>query len=344
MRAFTSTRPVTHFFLICLVLCIVSFILPTQNLSAQIESKGFSIISNLDKAECLLGDHIFLRVVVEYPASFKPLSTVTPEMGEDIKVFSTNISKPSLVGDGRSSIRLDIRFAVFKTDEIVLPPFSLRFKGKNGNTVECNTAPLTIRIKSLVTDKDKDIKDIKGPVALDEGLALWILLIIATAIIVTALVVFFILRKRKKTEAEELLLSLDPPHIEAYKTLDNLSRENILAKGEYKKYYVILSDVIRKYLHRRFEIEALEQTTREISRQLEKLDLSREIRNQLKEFMGQCDLVKFAKYIPTGSQARESLETAYYIVDVTKEETIIASASSPAEEKHPAPVVPADEV
>lgn len=326
-------------FIAVILFCVFLPPLSAQNTKKAAEQQGFRLISILERAESLLGDRNSIKLTAEYPDSFKPFGTAAPDLGADIEVFDIEASKPVSIGEGRSSITLTIKFAVFKTGEIALQPVTMRFKGKSGATVECVSVPLTLHIKSLVTDKDKDIKDIKGPISVENGPALWVLILIAAAAAGLIAAVILLLRKRKKSDVGESLLPADPPHIEAYKALDTLSRENLLAKGDYKRYYVLLSEIIRKYMSRRFEIDTLEQTTKEIFRQIEKLELTREVRNQFKEFMNQCDLVKFAKYIPTGSQARESLETAYYIVDVTREETIIASATSPAEEKHPAPVV-----
>lgn len=339
MKIESIVKILSPLFLLCAVLYIPSAVLGGQDTAKSAVNHGFSISSSLEKAESRLGDRNRLTINIEYPEEYNPAGTVTPEWGQDIQIFSANISKPESTGEGRKSTKIDIRFAVFKTGDVALSPVVIRFAGKNGGKFECSVPPMTIQIKSLVSEKDKDIKDIKGPMTVSEGLGLWVLIVISAAVAALAVAGIILLRKRKKAALEESLLETDPPHIEAYKALDNISRENLLAKGEYKKYYIVLSDVIRRYLSRRFDIETLEKTTREILSQIGKLELSREVRHQMKEFMDQGDLVKFAKFIPTGSQARESLETAYYIVDVTKEENIIAPSSSPAEEKHPAPVV-----
>jgi hypothetical protein len=339
MKTIPVVKNLSLVFLLCLIQCIVPCVFSGQGTEKSSTGNIFSVNSSLDKTELRLGDRNKLVVTVEFPNGYKPAGTVTPEWGQDIQIFSADISKPVRTSVGGNKMSLEIRFAVFATGDVTLSPVSFRFSRNKGETFECATLPLTIRIKSLVTDKDKDIKDIKGPMTVPEGFKLWILIVIAVVLAALAVVGILLIRKRKKAAIEESLSVQDPPHIEAYKALDSISRENLLAKGEYKKYYVALSEVIRRYLNRRFDIDTLEKTTREILAQMAKLELSREVRHQLKEFMDQGDLVKFAKFIPTGSQARESLETAYYIVDVTKEENIIAPTSSPAEEKHPAPLV-----
>jgi len=339
MRTELVVKILTSVFLLCLILCSAPSVFCGQGAAKSSTGNGFSINSSLERAECRLGDRNRLIVKVEFPDGYKLAGAVTPDWGKDVQVFSADISKSERIAGGRNDLRLDIRFAVFATGELELSPVSFRFSKNAGEPVECAMTPLTIRIKSLVTDKDKDIKDIKGPMTVPERFELWILTIIVAVLAVLAAVGILLLRKKKGAAIEKTPSVQDPPHIEAYKALDTISRENLLAKGEYKKYYVALSEIIRKYLHRRFDIDTMEKTTREILAQMGKLELGREVRHQIKEFMAQGDLVKFARFVPTGSQARESLETAYYIVDVTREESIIAPSSSPAEEKHPAPVV-----
>jgi flagellar basal body-associated protein FliL len=339
MRTGLVAKILSSVFPLCLILFSASSVFCGQGAAKSSTGNGFSISSSLERTECRLGDRNRLIVMVEFPDGYKPAGAVTPNWGKDIQIFSADISKPERIIGGRNRLRLEIRFAVFTTGDVTLSPVSFRFSRNAGETVECAMTPLTIRIKSLVTDKDEDIKDIKGPMTVPEGFKLWMLIIIVAVLAALAVVGILLIRKKKKAAVAESLSVQDPPHIEAYKALDNISRENLLAKGEYKKYYVALSEVIRRYLHRRFDIDTMEKTTREILAQMGKLELVREVRHHIKEFMDQGDLVKFARFVPTGSQTRESLETAYYIVDVTKEENIIAPSSSPAEEKHPAPVV-----
>ena len=47
-------------------------------------------------------------------------------------------------------------------------------------------------------------------------------------------------------------------------------------------------------------------------------ELGREQKDLLKEFLSNCDLVKFARYIPPDSEGETSFDTAKRFVDETK--------------------------
>jgi len=65
-----------------------------------------------------------------------------------------------------------------------------------------------------------------------------------------------------------------------------------------KAYYVAVTDTVRKYLEERFEIQALEETTIEIIRDLKYSDIVSTDKFFLEEILNQADLVKFATFKP----------------------------------------------
>jgi hypothetical protein len=75
-----------------------------------------------------------------------------------------------------------------------------------------------------------------------------------------------------------------------------LPAQDLLAKGLIKKYYYALSEILKRYLERRFEFPAIEQTTTEIvsSMRTRKTPL----REDFGRFFDHADMVKYAKFIP----------------------------------------------
>lgn len=327
--------------IICIALLFPLFIFPESQSGKNEDDRGILIIATLSDTAGLLGDKKRLTVTVEYPGAYDSLGALPPGWNENVHIFSTNIEKtPSNEGDKRKSIVYVIEFAVFETGDIRLSSLDFRFRKKDGKILEISSLPVMLRQGGLVGDDDNDIKDIKAPLSVEgsrSNLPLFLGLL-TSLVIVLALIYYFFIYKKGKLNGRKTIRK-EAAHIEAYRALDSLSRENLLAAGQYKQYYIRLSDVMKVYLNRRFDIETIERTTREILSDIRKIDLSRYGRRRIGEFFDECDLVKFAKFIPTGSQAREEIETAYFIVDVTREETVIASMESPAEEKHPAPKI-----
>ena len=163
-----------------------------------------------------------------------------------------------------------------------------------------------------------DIRDIKPPVYFPEN---YLLLIIIGIIIVLAGLVFLVLflRRRMKRGADKPRLPEKTAYQLAYEGLLALKRENLAALGKIKEYYFRLSDIVRHYIESRFSIKAPEMTTEEFLFSLRDYDiLSSRHKNLLKEFLGLCDIVKFAKYGPTQKEIDESFNAAMKLLEETK--------------------------
>ena len=73
-----------------------------------------------------------------------------------------------------------------------------------------------------------------------------------------------------------------------------------------KDYYTDLTDIAREYLEGQFQIDAVEMTTDEIMRKVNKLNLNNLIKEKLQETLVTADFVKFAKANPTAEQNKKS--------------------------------------
>ena len=83
-----------------------------------------------------------------------------------------------------------------------------------------------------------------------------------------------------------------------------------------------MTDTVRQYLEDRFNIQALEQTTTEIIRDLKFADISPEDKAFLKQILQQADFVKFAKFKPTDDDGLSALDKSFDFVQQTKIEVI----------------------
>jgi len=104
--------------------------------------------------------------------------------------------------------------------------------------------------------------------------------------------------------------------------LENLKNSDLLERKEIKKYYIILSDIIRKYLERRYQITALDRTTQEVRGEMKRVKAEGEVMNLVYGFLFSCDLVKFAKYIPSKEEIEQDWNEAFTIVNMTKQEEV----------------------
>lgn len=131
---------------------------------------------------------------------------------------------------------------------------------------------------------------------------------LVTAIVLIAAAIYFF-KKRKPVvplkKEEQYKMS---PYDQARHSLKNLKGEQLPAKGELKKYYSQLQDILRLYLLRRYSVRAMQETTSELLVQLKGIGMSEEPLSQLAEVLRIGDAVKFAKYLPDGELQESSFD------------------------------------
>lgn len=152
------------------------------------------------------------------------------------------------------------------------------------------------------------------------------ILLLAGVIIIVAGLIFLIVRivqrRRKKLPVFGQIKPGDPPHVAALKILESIRKQELWKKQKAKQYYTLLTDTIRVYLHDRWGIQAMEQTSAEMICSLRKEKagdslLTDENIGVLEKMFLTGDLAKFAKYTPSDSENKESLERAILFVSGT---------------------------
>jgi hypothetical protein len=151
----------------------------------------------------------------------------------------------------------------------------------------------------------------------------FILLVIC---VVLAVALFFglkLYRRLKKIRAAAA--PVVPAWDEALQAIDRLNGKDLIAKGFIKRYYYALSEILKRYIERRFEFNALEQTTTEIMYEM-KFHTVLE-RDDFGKFFNRADMVKYAKFVPQTEELNAAEVQVRELVIKTKPE------AKPAETK-----------
>ncbi|MDE5874225.1 MAG: DUF4381 domain-containing protein, partial [Muribaculaceae bacterium] len=126
--------------------------------------------------------------------------------------------------------------------------------------------------------------------------------------------------RRYKKEGSILPKKPEPtPYETAMRRLRELKAKNLWEQGMEKEYFTDLTEILRVYLDRRFGINAMEMTTREIMDHLYESDV-KDKRDYVRQILSVADFVKFAKVRPLPADNIAAYENAVKFVEETKPE------------------------
>lgn len=165
-----------------------------------------------------------------------------------------------------------------------------------------------------------DIKAIQKPpfVWTDYLWLLWILLGVVVLILLIGVVILLVLRKKKKGYFFTPPVVL-PPHARALRELDKIKAEKIWQHGREKEFYTRITDILRRYIHDRYKVNAMEMTSGEILDEIRRKADTDSICENLRQILSVSDMVKFAKYTPFQDENDLSIVNAYLFVNQTRE-------------------------
>lgn len=274
------------------------------------------------KDSVMIGDQFILKVIVD-----KDIMQVTefPDFGKTFGNVLEILNEGEIDTVSRDNRRIilhkDYLLTSFDAGNYTLGAFPLLSISKNTIDTIFSQNSLSIVVNTFVVDTTKhaivDITEqLDAPILFAEikhyiygGLL---------GIIIIGLLIYFaikyIKRRRNKVTEKPLL----PPHIEAMNELEKIYPLKLWQGGEHKLYYTKLTDIIRVYIERRYEIGAMEMTTDEIFSAIKKINISVGSESKLREFLSLSDLVKFAKYEALEQENEDSFKNAYNFVMDTR--------------------------
>ena len=205
-----------------------------------------------------------------------------------------------------------LKLAAFAPGCHPLPAFVFVAEGA-GKSLTLQSAMASVTIASVLPQKMRDIHGLAPPESFP-NLLLWL---IPAALLLVALLGWLGRRLYLKYRRnQELAAAPLPPWEEALATLDAMPWREWLEAGQFKRYYYALSQVLKRYIERRFEFHAVEQTTTEMlaSMRVHKTPM----REDVARFFTRSDLVKYAKTVPLAEEAESAIAEVREFVHKTK--------------------------
>lgn len=191
--------------------------------------------------------------------------------------------------------------------EYVIPAVTVAYRTAGGEEAQVTTAAASIFVMNPNTGNlavPTDYRFLILPaiglvIMLLTGLAVWLFLKYRTP------------RRRANVPAAPPL----PPGERAHRELAQIRTLKLPVKGEFKQYYTLVSEAVRKFLGAEFGFPVLERTTEEVLADIRQRDVPDYVRQRTGQFLQDADLVKFAKSIPLLAEADSAMAQAVKIVD-----------------------------
>lgn len=273
----------------------------------------------VDKTSIQIGDRLTYTITVK---AKKNVEVEFPQMlPENLAGFAIKDFGSSAKGlFGKKTFKQWYLLDTYVSGEHIIPATAVKYRTK-GQTdwQELNVNEVKLEVKSILNNASNraDIRDIRGPKSFAGRIQLYTLIALAVLLILGGVFALILLKKKQ----EESKAPPTPAHIIAYEALAALEKKDYIHQGQTKAYYIELSDIVRHYLENRFNIRAPEMTTEEFFIKVkENSSLSVEHKGLLRDFLTNCDLVKFAKYQPAETEASLALASARRLIDQTKQE------------------------
>lgn len=242
-----------------------------------------------------------------------------PGVGKKLGRFSVasrETFQPQLSGGATTIKKSRFELEPFLPGSYVIPPLAV--SATNGTTtMSVSSDPIRVSVTSLIPAGTKlplKLQALAGPVPEP---SVWPEVIASASVLIaviaaTVMMIIGRIGSRRRRKAAAI-----PPWVRARKDLDNLVGLDLPLNGRHKEFYNRISLLVRRYIEEMFDVSAPEQTTEEFLYAARHSSALGRHRRFLSEFLGHCDLVKFAAYLPAQDEVHRAIRSCRDFIDST---------------------------
>ncbi len=255
-----------------------------------------------------VGDQFEAELTVRRLRSYSASQPFLPDPGHFVELDRKTVTR--YAGDTIVD-RHTLKLAAFAAGELHLPSYVVTWQGDTAVYASLSDS-IPLKVESVLPDSMADINDLKPQVQYPNFVPLLVLL----GLIAAGGSVWLGLRLYRRYRRIRLYgAPLPDPWDEALAALERVPAEEWLEAGQVKRYYYTLSEILKRYLTRRFGFPAIDQTTTEMTRAMKAARIPE--RDGFGEFFRAADLVKYAKYLPPAADAVAAVARARELVTLT---------------------------
>lgn len=246
--------------------------------------KDISASVSADKTSILIGEPLQITLQATFsnahvPSFFKIDSLLHFEILNQSKIDTQTAA-------GQTILKQVITLTSWDSGAWAIPAFSIPA------AKEASTKPLPVNVTFTPIPPDQDYHEVKDIIEVAKPpRKTWYWYVIGAALLV--LLVLLLFPKRKKENVPDAIIIKESAYKEALKELDALKGKSAAEENEY---FTALIHIFRTYVQQRHGIHSFQQTTGELSLQLQQLQLPYEVLKKLVQTLELSDFVKFAQY------------------------------------------------
>ncbi len=237
-----------------------------------------------------IGDDFEVKLLLTSPG-LQPTVTV-------LKAWEKIVAEENVIGmtswlRSEQGWSQEIHLIFFDSGTVELPPLPVVLL--SGDTLWTTASRIHVHPPPIPEEGEpwRDIKDVwQTPISWMDYKE--VLVAIAIGILIFSLVLYWLWHRPKEPRKPRERALLKPPHQVAYEQLKALERQQLWERGEFRTYYTELSRIVREYVERQYGLPALESSTEELLEMLNGI-VKPPLLPPLRELLGWCDLVKFAR-------------------------------------------------
>ena len=324
--------------------------------SGLLSADPLEVKTGTDKYHIAIGDTVSLNIDLEWESGveLKPVAARERLGNFIVRDIREGMMRPA--GDGFSR-RVSLLLTVFETGEQTIPSIPILFTDADGMVGRRETEPVEIVVESVLAEDSTEIRDIKPPLTVRkrwrEIILSYVLLIglagaAATSVLVSvrkkseietlarraweritrpvlALVAWLLMLLRRRREPAAAAYDIEvtgpeiPPEQAAFEELARIEALSLIEQGLIKELYTLVSEVLRRYIERKYDVLAMELPTSYIMEAIAGRRVMSACYGEVREALEECDLVKFAKHVPPDEAVLTIIPRARGIVRVTSE-------------------------
>jgi hypothetical protein len=283
------------------VLPLLALTLPTAN-GVYAQRAQAAIVPD----SITVGDVFHAAIRIDLPPGARIIAPDTLVLGEHLETAGRREVRMDSAGGMRRATLL-YPLTAWRPDVYELPDVTLQLAGDGGVATVLASLPSFTVLSVLPLDtagiEPRPAKDVFGANRVWWPILLGLLI---AALIATALYVWW--RRRRRPEPVVFAPSV-PAHERALAQLATLSREGLVERGDFRRYYERLTFIMRQYAGAVQPDWSTDLTTSELAARLRR-DMNAIDAVELVRILGAGDLIKFARATTTRDSAARDLDAA----------------------------------